>query len=475
MMYVSTRGEAPALGFEDVLLTGLGADGGLYVPEVWPCFSRDDIAAMRGLPYEALALRVLAPFTGGALSERDLARLLHDAYATFSGPAIAPLRQTGDDRYILELFHGPTLAFKDFAMQVLARLMDQALARRRERTAILGATSGDTGAAAVEAFRGRAEIDVFVLFPQGRVSDIQRRQMTTADDANVHAIAIEGTFDDAQAIVKTLFNDRDFRRQHRLSAINSINWARIMAQTVYYFSAALELGAPDKAVSFSVPTGNFGDVFAGYAASRMGLAVDKLIVATNENDILARALASGVYEPRGVVATDSPSMDIQVSSNFERLMFEASGRDAAFVRDAMARLASEGRFDLPEPVLGAMRAQFIGQSATREEAAAALRQLHDRTGYLIDPHTAVGLAAADSVEAAQGKLASPIVVLGTAHPAKFPDAVMRAAGQRPDIPCQIERILTMKEHYAALPNSAAAVAGYMTRHSRFTALAHHQA
>lgn len=471
MMYVSTRGEAPVLGFEDVLLTGLGADGGLYMPAQWPQFSAHDIEGFRGLTYDKLAARILEAFTAPAFSGAELAAVIGEAYADFPKPRPAPLRDIGDGLHVLELFHGPTLAFKDFAMQVLARMMDRALENRGERATILGATSGDTGAAAVEAFRGRNEIDVVVLFPRGRVSEIQRRQMTCAAEDNIHAIALEGTFDDAQAIVKALFNDQPFRKRYALSAINSINWARIMAQAVYYFSAALELGAPQRPVTFSVPTGNFGDVFAGYVAARMGLPIEKLIVATNENDILARALASGIYEPRGVVATDSPSMDIQISSNFERLLFEASGRNAGFVRGCMSALASEGHFELPPDVLGAMRARFVGYRATSSEAGSALRDLHEASGYLIDPHTAVGLAAAKRYRADHLKSTEPVVILGTAHPAKFPDAVFRAGGIYPERPSRIERILTTKEHYTVLPNSAAAVADFISRHSRVAPLA----
>lgn len=468
-MYISTRGSDSALAFEDVLLAGLASDGGLYVPQAWPVLTDAEIAALHGLTYGEQAVRILSPFTAPDFPAGELGEVIAESYAGFGHPEIAPLTQIGPDLYLLELFHGPTFAFKDFAMQVLARLMDRALARRGQRMTILGATSGDTGAAAVEAFRGRSEIDVFVLFPNGRVSDIQRLQMTTAAEENIHPVALDGTFDDAQAIVKALFSDTGFRRDFSLAAINSINWARIMAQAVYYFTAALKLGAPGRRITFSVPTGNFGDVFAGYVASRMGLPVERLVVATNENDILARALATGRYEPRGVVATDSPSMDIQVSSNFERLLFEASGRDSAFVCDCMERLSSSGGFDLPPHVLGAMREQFTAFRATREEAAAAMRALHSETGVLIDPHTAVGLAAARQYRD-QGAQ-EPIVVLGTAHPAKFPDAVRRACGFNPETPPRLERILTTKERYIGLPNSAASVKDYIVRESRASSLA----
>ncbi|MEA3025256.1 MAG: threonine synthase, partial [Alphaproteobacteria bacterium] len=336
MRYVSTRGEAPPLGFMDVTIAGLARDGGLYVPETWPRLSPETIAGFAGRPYAEVAVEVIRPFVGDTISEAELSRLAREAYGTFRHPAVVPITQFGASTFLLELFHGPTLAFKDVAMQLLARLMDHALAARGERTTIVVATSGDTGGAAVEAFRGRERADLFVLFPRGRVSNVQRRMMTTAKDTNVHALAIEGTFDDCQALVKGLFNHHAFRDRVRLSGVNSINWARIVAQVVYYFTAATTLGAPHRKIAFTVPTGNFGDIFAGYVAERMGLPVDRLVIATNVNDILARTLATGTYDVREVVATSSPSMDIQVSSNFERLLFEASGRDAGAVRAQMA-------------------------------------------------------------------------------------------------------------------------------------------
>src|SRR5262245_50114237 len=346
MRYVSTRGEAPALGFADVTLAGLARDGGLYVPESWPLFSSDAIAGLAGRPYAEVAVEVIRPFVGGAVADGDLARMAREAYDTFRHPAVVPLVQYGPNCFLAELFHGPTLAFKDLAMQLLARLMDHLLAQRGERATIVGATSGDTGGAAVEAFRGRDHVDVVVLFPHGRISEVQRRMMTTPADDNVHAIAVEGTFDDCQAIVKGLFNHHAFRDRVRLSGINSINWARIVAQVVYYFTAAVALGAPHRKVAFTVPTGNFGDVFAGYVASRMGLPVERLVVATNVNDILVRTLATGAYELRDVTATTSPSMDIQVASNFERLLFDIHGRDGRAVRALMASLAQSRRFAL---------------------------------------------------------------------------------------------------------------------------------
>src|SRR6266849_817717 len=358
MRYVSTRGEAPALDFVEVMLAGLARDGGLYVPEIWPRLDARAIQNFAGRPYAEVAVEVIRPFLDDAIAGPDLARMAREAYGNFRHPAVAPLVQYGANDFVLELFHGPTLAFKDLAMQLLGRLMDHVLSARGERTTVVVATSGDTGGAAVEAFRGRARTDVFVLFPHGRISDVQRRMMTTAADDNVHALAIEGTFDDCQAIVKGLFNHHTFRDQVRLSGVNSINWARIVAQVVYYFTAAVALGAPHRKIAFTVPTGNFGDVYAGYVARRMGLPIDRLVIATNVNDIVARTIATGTYDVREVVTTSSPSMDIQVASNFERLMFDAYGHDARAVHALMASLAQSRRFTISEPALSEIRAVF---------------------------------------------------------------------------------------------------------------------
>lgn len=459
MIYVSTRGNAAPAGFEDVLLAGLAPDGGLYMPASWP--SVPSLPALAPGHYAGAAALVMAPYMGGNPDHAELFALVSDAYASWSHPDTAPLTQIGRDLFLLELFHGPTLAFKDFAMQVLSRLMERALKRRGARTTILGATSGDTGAAAVEAFRGRQDIELFILFPHGRISDRQRMQMTTAEEDNVHAIAIEGTFDDAQSIVKALFGDSEFRTRHALSAINSINWARIVAQTVYYYTAAEKLG-PQSSPSFTVPTGNFGDIFAGYAASEMGLPVGRLAIATNENDILARALETGCYEPRDVMPTDSPSMDIQISSNFERLLFEASGRDAGVVSGAMASLREKGSFSIPPLTLERIRERFSAYRVTRDEASAAMGRLFQDTGIIVDPHTAVGLAAATREQAHTG---GPMVVLSTAHPAKFPEAVKRAIGREPEVPAALQRCLNGRERFEILPNSAAAVAAYVGKHA----------
>ncbi|MGB5801264.1 MAG: threonine synthase, partial [Mesorhizobium sp.] len=388
MHYVSTRGEAPVLGFSDTVMAGLARDGGLYVPREWPHFSAAEIRAMRGLAYPDLAIRVLTPFLGGEIAAPVFERLVREAYATFRHPAVCPLVQLDTGRFVLELFHGPTLAFKDVAMQLLARLMDHVLAERGERATIVGATSGDTGGAAIDAFAGRERTDIFILFPHGKVSPVQQRQMTTSRAANVHALAVEGNFDDCQGLVKGMFNNHGFRDRVALSGVNSINWARIMAQIVYYFSSALSLGGPDQPISFTVPTGNFGDIFAGYAAKKMGLPIERLVIATNDNDILARTLADGEYRTRGVVETTSPSMDIQVSSNFERLLFEASERNPAQVRRYMDGLKQGGAFTIEARELDRIRSEFDAGRATMDETAATIRSTLSAGGYLLDPHTA---------------------------------------------------------------------------------------
>ena len=463
MRYVSTRGEAPALNFVDVTLAGLARDGGLFVPESWPVLSPATIASFAGKPYAEVAVEVIKPFVGDSIAAADLSRMAREAYDTFRHPAVAPLIQLADNTFVLELFHGPTLAFKDLAMQFLGRLMDHALAKRGERTTIVVATSGDTGGAAVEAFRGRSHVDLIVLYPDGRVSDVQRRMMTTQDDANVHAIAIDGTFDDCQNIVKGLFNHHAFRDQVRLSGVNSINFARIVAQVVYYFTAAVALGAPHRKVAFTVPTGNFGDIFAGYVASRMGLPIDRLTVATNVNDILARTLASGTYEPRGVEPTMSPSMDIQISSNFERLLFDASGRDAAAVRGLMASLDQSGSFTIGARALANIREMFSAGRADEQETAATIRTLKREADYVADPHTAVAIAVA---EKEPRDPATPMIVLSTAHPAKFPDAVEKACGVRPGLPDWLAGLHEKQERQTHLAADQAAVEKFILGVSR---------
>ncbi len=463
MRYISTRGEAPPLGFVEATLAGLARDGGLYVPAAWPQLDTDTIAGFAGRPYAEVAVDVIRPFVGDAIAEHDLARMTREAYGQFRHPAVAPLVQFGVSDFILELFHGPTLAFKDLAMQLLGRLMDQMLTSRGERTTIVVATSGDTGGAAIEAFRGRARADLFVLFPQGRISDVQRRMMTTAEDDNVHALAIEGTFDDCQAIVKSMFNHHAFRDQARLSGVNSINWARIVAQVVYYFTAAVALGAPRRKVAFTVPTGNFGDVYAGYVALRMGLPIDRLVIATNVNDIHARTIATGTYDLSGVVATSSPSMDIQVASNFERLLFDAYGRDGGPVRQLMASLDQSRRFALSERALSGIRTVFSADRADEEETAATIRTVLRETGHFIDPHTAVGVAVA---EKDTRDPSIPMVVLGTAHPAKFPDAVEAACGVRPALPQWLAELDQRPERVTTLPVDPITVEGHVLSVSR---------
>jgi threonine synthase len=461
--YVSTRGEAPPLGFIEVMLAGLARDGGLYVPESWPQLDARSIAGFSGRPYAEVAVEVIRPFIGDAIAEADLARMAREAYDNFRHPATVPLVQIGTNQFVLELFHGPTLAFKDIAMQLLARLMDHALKARGERTTIAVATSGDTGGAAVEAFRGCAQADVVVLYPHGRISDVQRRMMTSVTDDNVHALAIDGTFDDCQAMVKGMFNHHAFRDRVRLSGVNSINWARIMAQAVYYFTAAVTLGAPHRKISFTVPTGNFGDVYAGYVARCMGLPIDRLLIATNVNDILTRTLASGTYELRHVVPSTSPSMDIQLSSNFERLLFEAYGRDSRALRGSMATLAQSRRFALSVRALSEIRSVFTADRADEEETAATIRTILKETGYGVDPHTAVGIAVA---EKEPRDPAVPMVALSTAHPAKFPDAVEAACGHRPPLPDWLADLGERPERITRLPPDQAAVELFILAASR---------
>jgi threonine synthase len=463
MRYISTRGEAPALEFVEVMLAGLARDGGLYVPESWPTLDKQTIAGFAGRPYAEVAVEVMRPFIGDAIPEADLSRMAREAYGTFRHPAVAPLVELSSGLFVLELFHGPTLAFKDLAMQLVARLMDHVLQARGERITIVVATSGDTGGAAVEAFRGRLQVDVVVLFPNGRISDVQRRMMTTAPDSNVHALAIEGTFDDCQALVKSMFNHHAFRDRVHLSGVNSINWARVVAQVVYYFTAAVALGAPHRKVAFTVPTGNFGDVYAGYVASRMGLTVDRLVVATNVNDILVRSFATGAYEIRDVVATTSPSMDIQVSSNFERLLFDASARDAKCVRALMGSLAQSRRLAIPARALSEMRELFTADRADEEESAATMRATMREASYMIDPHTAIGLAVAEK-EARDPSV--PMVALATAHPAKFPDAVEAACGVRPALPDWLSDLPGRPERVTVLPVDQAAVERFVSAVSR---------
>lgn len=456
--YVSTRGSAPELDFDDVLLAGLARDGGLYVPAEWPKISTNDMREFAQLPYAELACRVMAPFVGNSLAPDQFEQLVNSAYERFDHAAITPLRQLGANDWLLELFHGPTLAFKDVALQLLGQLFEAVLEKRQTHITVVCATSGDTGSAAIEAMRGRHNAVTFVLHPHERVSEVQRRQMTTVHDANIHNIAVRGTFDDCQAMVKALFNDAPFRDAVSLAGVNSINWARVMAQTVYYFWAGVALGAPDRPISFVVPTGNFGDIFAGYVAMRMGLPIKKLVIATNVNDILYRALESGRYETGNVVPTMSPSMDIQVSSNFERLLFDAYDRDAQAVVRLMDSLTQSGSFTIEAPALKAMRKFFVAERVTEDETRSTISQVFEETGMLTDPHTAVGIAAARK---AARDTDTPVVTLATAHPAKFPDAVVQATGTHPALPAHLADLLDREERYTVLDNDLDAIKAYM--------------
>lgn len=462
MEYVSTRGSAPALDFEGVTLAGLASDGGLYVPREWPRFSADEIAAMAGLSYAELAARVVAPFVGDSLSEDKLRELCAEAYGRFAHAAVTPLKQLDERQWLLELFHGPTLAFKDVALQLLGRLFEEFLSRREDRLTIVGATSGDTGSAAIDAVAGRANIDIFMLHPKGRVSEVQRRQMTSVLAPNVHNIAIDGSFDDAQAMVKRMFGDRTMTDRFHISAVNSINWARLMAQVVYYFAAALQLGAPHRKIAFSVPTGNFGDVFAGYVAAQMGLPVERLIVATNVNDILHRALSAGDYSAGQVTPTAAPSMDIQVSSNFERLLFDCGGRDGAALAEQMRGFEASKAMRLTNAQREGAAALLVSCRADANEMSQAMAWAAAECGEILDPHTAIGLHAARAAELPREV---PIVTLATAHPAKFPDAVERATGQRPPLPTRVGDLFDREERYAGLPGEYDAVAAYVAEHA----------
>ena len=454
MQYHSTRGAAPVLGFDEVLLSGLARDGGLYVPTAWPGIAASELRRLQGAPYLAVARRVLTPFMGGSAALPVLDRLLAEAYGSFEHRAVTPLVELGPNLWLLELFHGPTLAFKDVALQLLGQLFERVLGERGQRVTIVGATSGDTGSAAIEAVRDRAAVDIFMLHPRGRTSEVQRRQMTTVMSKNVTNIAVEGSFDDCQDLVKALFNDLAFRDEMRLSAVNSINWARILAQAVYYVAAGLALGAPDREIAYVVPTGNFGNVYAGYVAKQIGLPVGKLVVAANRNDILQRFFASGTMAMEGVAPSLSPSMDIQVSSNFERLLFDLLDRDGAAVAKTMQDFRASGRFTL-EPArharaLSLFEAGRLDDAGTLEE----MRRVRRETGLTIDPHTAVGVAVAREKAA---RLGMPTVVLATAHPAKFPDAVEQAPGQRPALPDRLADLYRRPERMEGLANEAEAL------------------
>jgi threonine synthase len=459
MRYISTRGDAPPIGFLDAVLAGLAPDGGLYVPEVWPLLTPGEIAAFAGRPYAEVAADILSRFAGDALSRAELQTVAREAYAGFTHAAVCPITQLDPGRFLLELFHGPTLAFKDVALQMLARLYERALAASKRNLTIVCATSGDTGGAAVEALRGRDHLRLAVLFPEGKISDVQRRFMTTAADANVRCIAVGGTFDDCQSIVKAMFGAQGFREAVDLSGVNSINWARIAAQVVYYFTSAVALGAPHRPVAFTVPTGNFGDAFAGYVAWKMGLPIERIVLATNSNDILARAITEGRYARGPVRATQSPAMDIQVASNFERLYFEAVDREGLETSRAMRAFAETGAIDIPPGALADMRALFTATGVSEAQTTEAIVATLNESGLVIDPHTAVGVAAAKRLGPASP--GTPMIVLSTAHPAKFPEAVTAAAGVAPAIPVAAQHLTERPERFDRLPADAEAVMAYV--------------
>lgn len=469
MRYVSTRGQAPKLNFEKALLTGLARDGGLYVPEIWPSLSPAALARLSGQPYGRVAAQVMRPFIGSALSATALDEAIAAAYGSFRHAAVAPLVQIDEGLWLMELFHGPTLAFKDVALQLLGRLYDHVLKKRGQRITVIGATSGDTGSAALEACRDRAAIDIFILHPKGRVSDVQRRQMTTIDSANVHNIAIDGSFDDCQDLVKAMFNDQAFRDRINMAAVNSINWARVLAQIVYYVTGALALGAPQRPVNFAVPSGNFGNVYAGYAARAMGLPIGKLIVGSNRNDILTRFFGSGAMRISKVTPSLSPSMDIQVSSNLERLLFDLFDRNGVKLGAAMQDFRTTGRFTAPERRWNRIAGTFHAHRLDDRQTLATMRDIHRRTGLLVDPHSAIGLAAALSArQGVRGKsgAAVPVISLATAHPAKFPDAVEKATGIRPPLPPHLAHLMTARERVTQLPNDLARIQDFVEANIR---------
>ncbi|WP_415403800.1 threonine synthase [Tateyamaria sp. SN3-11] len=459
MRYISTRGQAPALTFEDTMLTGLARDGGLYVPETIPQLDHATIVAMEGQSYEDIAYTVMRPFVGDTFTDAEFRACIDKAYAGFGHAARAPMVQLDQGHFLLELFHGPTLAFKDFAMQLIGQLFQTALARRGDRVTIVGATSGDTGSAAIEAFRGLDNVDVFILYPHGRVSEVQRRQMTTPSEDNVHALALDGDFDDCQARLKDMFNDFDFRDGVQLAGVNSINWARVLAQVVYYFSSAVALGAPQRKVSFTVPTGNFGDIFAGYIAKRMCLPIDRLVVATNQNDILHRCLSGQGYHKGDTIPSISPSMDIQVSSNFERALFDAYDRDGGAIAQLMDELKAGG-FDVSQGAMQALQDTFDSGRVSEDETSAQITASLKTSGELLCPHSAVGVHVADI----QRTAGTPMVTLATAHPAKFPDAVEAATGIRPPLPPRMSDLYERPERLTRVPNDLDALKAHITAH-----------
>ena len=456
MRYISTRGNAPVLSFEQAMLTGLARDGGLYLPETIPTLDQDAIAAMRGQSYEDVAFTVMRPFIGDTFTDAEFRAIIARAYEGFGHDARAPLVQLGDNHFLLELFHGPTLAFKDFAMQLIGQLFQAALSRSGERVTIVGATSGDTGSAAIEAFKGLDAVDVFIMYPDGRVSEVQRRQMTTSTASNVHALAVEGDFDTCQAALKDMFNDFEFRDGVRLAGVNSINFARVLAQVVYYFTSAVSLGAPARKVSFTVPTGNFGDIFAGYIAKQMGLPIEKLVIATNQNDILHRCMEEGLYYKLGVVSSISPSMDIEVSSNFERALFYAHGKDGAAISSLMGELAVEDRFRISDNAMHELQRHYVSGTADEEATSSTITNtMYEASNYLLCPHSAVGVKVAK--QHLRRDPATPMVTLGTAHPAKFPVAVNEATGIHPPLPDRMADLYDRDETITHVKGDLAAI------------------
>ncbi|MEM6888711.1 MAG: threonine synthase [Pseudomonadota bacterium] len=452
MHYISTRGTAPELNFEEAMLTGLARDGGLYVPAEIPQMRPAEIAALEGQSYEQVAFRVMRSFVGEVFSDDVFEGIINRAYAGFGHAARAPLVQLDQGHFLLELFHGPTLAFKDFAMQLIGQMFQTALGRKGERVTIVGATSGDTGSAAIEAFRGVDNVDVFILYPHGRISEVQRRQMTTPQEPNVHALAMDGDFDACQARLKDMFNDFDFRDCVRLSAVNSINWGRVLAQVVYYFTAAVSLGAPHRSVSFTVPTGNFGDVFAGYIAKRMGLPIAQLVVATNQNDILHRCLNGQGYHKGETIPSISPSMDIQISSNFERALFDAYDREAPAIVRLMDELTTGG-FEVSQGAMQVLQSHYTSGRASEEETMATITEALESNGELLCPHTAIGVKVAEEARTH----GTPMITLATAHPAKFPDAVEKASNIRPPLPPRMADLYERSERVSRVPNDLAAL------------------
>jgi threonine synthase len=455
MRYISTRGTAPALTFEQAMLTGLASDGGLYVPETIPTLTVDQIAGFAGLSYEEVAFAVMKPFIGETFTDAEFKGIIAKSYAGFGHDARAPLVQLGSNHFLLELFHGPTLAFKDFAMQLIGQMFQAALSRSGKRVTIVGATSGDTGSAAIEAFKGLSNVDVFIMYPHGGVSDVQRRQMTTPIESNVHAMAVEGDFDDCQAALKEMFADIDFRDTVKLAAVNSINWGRVLAQVVYYFTSAVSLGAPHRKVSFTVPTGNFGDIFAGYIAQKMGLPIENLVIATNQNDILHRTMQTGAYTKEGVTPSMSPSMDIQVSSNFERALFDAYGRDGNAVAQLMDELKS-GEFKVSQGAMQSLRDTFTSGRASETETTTTIKEMQQRTGEVLCPHSAVGVKVAE-----ENLSEVPMITLATAHPAKFPAAVKAACGIHPDLPAHMADLFERDERFTVVPNDLAGLKSFV--------------